>query len=203
MGNYEYPLYRRRSVADNERSAVVKVRGQNFDVDNRWIVPYSPILSKAFETHINVAYCNSVKSRKHICKYINKGSDMAVFAVTNANDEITIPDGSLFPLTVHLENGQKEKSRGFEIVQDLNTTIQNFLPGQLDSFESVDTVVNQDDVVNDPMEPVVGSLRNQLGVSLFRACELYVACSRVGNPSSLFIYAPKNKNIVYQKALND
>ncbi|XP_025831529.1 uncharacterized protein LOC112904787 [Agrilus planipennis] len=88
-GNDGYPLYRRRSVADNGRLVVVKVRGQNVDVDNRWIVPYSPILSKALETHINMEYCNSVKSIKYICKYVNKGSDMAVFAVTNANDEVS------------------------------------------------------------------------------------------------------------------
>ena len=34
-------------------------------------------------------YCNSVKLIKYICKYVNKGSDKAVFAVTNANDEIS------------------------------------------------------------------------------------------------------------------
>jgi len=34
-GNDGCPLYRRRSVADNGRSVVVKVRGQNFDVDYR------------------------------------------------------------------------------------------------------------------------------------------------------------------------
>lgn len=33
-----------------------------------------------------------------------------------------------------------------------NATIQNFLPGQLVSFKSVDTVMNQDDVVNYPTE---------------------------------------------------
>ncbi|XP_037926227.1 uncharacterized protein LOC119661104 [Hermetia illucens] len=33
-------------------------------------------------------------------------------------------------------------------VEDLNATIQNFLPGQLVSFKSVDTVMNQDDVIN-------------------------------------------------------
>ncbi|KAF7284075.1 hypothetical protein GWI33_022692 [Rhynchophorus ferrugineus] len=34
--------------------------------------------------------------------------------------------------------------------------------------------------------------------------QLYVACSRLGKPSSWFIYAPQNKtkNMVYQKALN-
>ncbi|XP_061379262.1 uncharacterized protein LOC133319319 [Danaus plexippus] len=37
-------------------------------------------------------------------------------------------------------------------VEDLNATIQNFLPGQLISFKSVDTVMNQDDVINYPTE---------------------------------------------------
>ncbi|XP_023315517.1 uncharacterized protein LOC111693855 [Trichogramma pretiosum] len=61
------------------------------EIDNRWIVPYSPLLSKTFKAHINVEYCNSVKSIKYICKYVNKGSDMAVFgigAATEAHDEI-------------------------------------------------------------------------------------------------------------------
>ena len=46
------------------------------------------------------------------------------------------------------------------------------------------------------------------GINLEFPCfshgQLYVACSCVGKPSSLFIYAPQNKtkNIVYQKALN-
>lgn len=129
-GNDGHPLYRRRSVADNGRSVVVKVRGQNVDVDNCWIVPYSPILSKAFETHINVEYCNSAKSIKYICKYVNKGSDMAIFAVTNANDEVSQYQmgryvssneaiwrifsfaiherhPTVVHLAVHLENGQR------------------------------------------------------------------------------------------------
>ncbi|KAF7275400.1 hypothetical protein GWI33_011789 [Rhynchophorus ferrugineus] len=46
------------------------------------------------------------------------------------------------------------------------------------------------------------------GINLEFPCfahgKLYVVCSRVGNPSSLFIYAPQNKtkNIVFQKTLN-
>lgn len=90
-GNDGYPQYRRRSVEDNGKSATIRMRNQDIDIDNRWIVPYCPLLSKTFKAHINVEYCNSVKSIKYICKYINKGSDMAVFGVAdeNRNDEIT------------------------------------------------------------------------------------------------------------------
>ena len=50
-------------------------------IDNRWVVPYCPLLSKIFKAHINVEFFNSVKSIKYICKYINKGSDMSMVAL--------------------------------------------------------------------------------------------------------------------------
>ena len=88
-GTDGYPLYRRRSPDDNGRTVTKKVKGNDFVVDNSWIVPYSPLLSKTFKTHCNVEYCNSVKSIKYICKYVTKGSDMAVFGIQNSdNDEI-------------------------------------------------------------------------------------------------------------------
>ncbi|GFV04882.1 ATP-dependent DNA helicase [Trichonephila clavipes] len=132
-GNDGYPLYRRRSVEDGGKSVVLKVRNIDIEVDNRWIVPYSPLPSKTLKAHINVEYCNSVKSIKYICKYVNKGSDMAVFGVGNVAaplDEInqyqlgryissneavwrilSFPIHERHPtvihLAVHLENGQR------------------------------------------------------------------------------------------------
>ncbi|GFW18545.1 ATP-dependent DNA helicase [Trichonephila clavipes] len=123
----------RRSVEDGGKSVILKVRNIDIEVDNRWIVPHSPLLSKTFKAHINVEYCNSVKSIKYICKYINKGSDMAVFGVGNVAaplDEInqyqlgryissneavwrilSFPIHERHPtvihLAVHLENGQR------------------------------------------------------------------------------------------------
>lgn len=129
-----YPLYRRRPIDDNGQSFILKIKNEEIEIDNRWVVPYSPLLSKAYKAHINVEYCNSVKSIKYICKYVNKGSDMAVFGVTcntNTNiDEITqyqmgryissneavwrissFPIHERYPtvvhLAVHLENGQR------------------------------------------------------------------------------------------------
>lgn len=66
-----------------------KIRNINVEIDNRWVVPYSPLLCKMFDCHINVEAVHSVKAIKYICKYIHKGSDMAVLELNNKNDEIT------------------------------------------------------------------------------------------------------------------
>ncbi|GFQ77012.1 helitron_like_N domain-containing protein [Trichonephila clavata] len=120
------------STADNGKSTIVKLNQKDIEIDNRWIVPYSPILSKTFKAHINVESCPSVKSIKYICKYVTKGSDMAVIGIgaENSNDEVTqyqmgryvssneavwrifsFPIHERHPsvvhLAVHLENGQR------------------------------------------------------------------------------------------------
>ncbi|UYV81485.1 hypothetical protein LAZ67_20001335 [Cordylochernes scorpioides] len=74
-----YPLYRRRAPEAGGFTAKVKIRGrEEVTIDNRWVVPYSPLLSKMFCAHINVENCSSVKAIKYICKYVNKGSDQAI-----------------------------------------------------------------------------------------------------------------------------
>ena len=130
-----YPLYRRRKPEDGGHTAnkVIKSNGcrTTFTVDNKWIVPYNPLLSRTFNAHINVEFCNSVKSIKYVCKYINKGSDMAVYNIQQTNiDEITqfqtgryissneaawrifgFPIHERYPpiehLSVHLEDGER------------------------------------------------------------------------------------------------
>ncbi|XP_067635181.1 uncharacterized protein [Eurosta solidaginis] len=137
-----YPSYRRRSPDDNGRSIVMKVKG-------------SFLLSKTFSTHCNVEYCNSIKSIKYVCKYVNKGSDMAVFGIVepNANDEVTkfqlgryvscneaiwrlfsFPIHERHPtvvhLAVHLEDGQRvyftDANAGQRAEQKPATTLTNF-----------------------------------------------------------------------------
>ncbi|KAL0882000.1 hypothetical protein ABMA27_001749 [Loxostege sticticalis] len=123
--------YRRRPPLNGEFTAEVNIRGQSVIVDNRWVVPHSPVLSRAFQTHINVESCASVESIKYICKYVNKGSDQATFGMQADNrDEVTnyqsgryistseavwrtlsFPIHERHPtvmhLDVHLENGQR------------------------------------------------------------------------------------------------
>ncbi|XP_026476448.1 uncharacterized protein LOC113382110 [Ctenocephalides felis] len=128
-----YPAYRRRDVDNGGQCFELRLsNGGVIDVDNRWVVPYSPLLCKTYKAHINVELCSSVKSIKYICKYVHKGSDKAIFAIKsiNENDEITryqmgryvssneaiwrifgFPiherNPSVVHLAVHLENGQR------------------------------------------------------------------------------------------------
>ena len=51
------------------------------EIDNRRVAPYCPLLSRILQDHINVEYCNLVKSIKYICKYVNKGSDQAALGM--------------------------------------------------------------------------------------------------------------------------
>ncbi|XP_024878027.1 uncharacterized protein LOC112458567 [Temnothorax curvispinosus] len=127
-GDDGYPKYRRRCPADGGN--IYTISHCNFIVDNKWIVPYCPILSRCFVAHVNVEYCHSVQAIKYICKYINKGSDAATFAVENKKDEVqnylngrylstsesiwrilgfSIHErySTVVHLSVHLENGQR------------------------------------------------------------------------------------------------
>lgn len=147
-GEDGYPLYRRRSATDGGHT--VKING--IDIDNRWIVPYNPVLSRIFSAHINVEYCNSVKSIKYICKYVNKGSDQATFTIGDFDEISRYESGryissseaawrifcfpiherypSVMHLAVHLENGQRVYFNEYN-VQDMiscpkNTTLLAF-----------------------------------------------------------------------------
>ncbi|GFW47946.1 hypothetical protein TNCV_2401331 [Trichonephila clavipes] len=131
-----YTLYRRRASADGGKQVDIRSRnGEIKSFDNSWVVPYSPILGKLFNAHINVEACNSVCAIKYICKYINKGNDQAIFNLRNEgvvqalNEIQTYQAGRYvnsneaewrllgFPLheryptvthlAVHLENGQR------------------------------------------------------------------------------------------------
>ncbi|XP_078521565.1 uncharacterized protein LOC144790723 [Lissotriton helveticus] len=125
-----YPIYQRRNTEHGGHTVTMTVRGQEVTVNNQWVVPYSPLLCRTFNAHINIEYCQSVTAIKYICKYINKGSDQATAAIENKHNEIdTYLNGSYIStseavwrilefhiherhptvthIAVHLENGQR------------------------------------------------------------------------------------------------
>ncbi|XP_014777998.1 uncharacterized protein LOC106874701 [Octopus bimaculoides] len=87
-----YPEYRKRNTG-----VIVQVGCHS--VDNRNVVPYHACLLKKYRAHISVEICSSVKSIKHIFKYVHKGHDCASVEVKDnsavdheqnqAHDEIT------------------------------------------------------------------------------------------------------------------
>ncbi|XP_029642741.1 uncharacterized protein LOC115217239 [Octopus sinensis] len=159
-GHDGYPLYRRRHP-DNG-GFTITLRGHQ--VDNRWVVPYCPFLMKTFNAHINVEFCHSVKSIKYICKYVNMGSDAAMFGLQkdNSMDEVSqymagryISSGEAFwrifgfplhqrhpairQLAVHLKNGQRtyftEQTAADLVANPKQTTLTGFFRlCQLDTF---------------------------------------------------------------------
>ncbi|XP_077264817.1 uncharacterized protein LOC143898893 [Temnothorax americanus] len=145
-GGDGYPQYRRRSSANG--GYTVEING--IELDNRWVVPYNPVLLRIFNAHINVELCNSVKSIKYICKYVNKGSDQAVFALESEKDEVKMYESgryissseavwrilafpiherypSVFHLNVHLENGQRVYFNSTNLIERMNNPPQTTL----------------------------------------------------------------------------
>ncbi|CAG9772259.1 unnamed protein product [Ceutorhynchus assimilis] len=123
---------RRISQEDTSDDGGFTVDIKSMNLDNRWVVPYNPVLLRTFNAHINVEITSSVKSIKYICKYITKSDDQAAFALENKEqiDEIEMYENGRYlssseavwrilcfsvheryptvtHLDVHLENGQR------------------------------------------------------------------------------------------------
>ncbi|KAL4287192.1 hypothetical protein AHAS_Ahas19G0161600 [Arachis hypogaea] len=68
-----FPKYTRR---DDARIA----KNKNFEVDNSFIVPYSPSLLLKYAYHINVEYTFQTLAIKYLFKYLHKGNDRVTTA---------------------------------------------------------------------------------------------------------------------------
>ncbi|KAI9108260.1 hypothetical protein K1719_020743 [Acacia pycnantha] len=84
-----YPTYRRR---DDGRT--IKVKG--IPLDNRYVVPYNPLLLQKFHAHINIEKFNHSTAIKYLFKYISKGNDIVVAAIfdgaTNEHGEANVDE---------------------------------------------------------------------------------------------------------------
>lgn len=91
------PIYRRRSPEQGGRSIEqVSNGGHKRVVTNAYVVPYSPYLCLRYGMHINVEVCVSVKGVKYLFKYVFKGSDRQLVAVTEAGDAESVDEITSF-----------------------------------------------------------------------------------------------------------
>ncbi len=101
-----YPRYRRRAPEMGGKTYSMRVKGEQFTVDNRWVVPHNPFLCLRYNAHINVEVVSSVQCVKYIFKYTHKGSDRVVVTLGNgqqidiSNDEVErFDNGRYIPAT--------------------------------------------------------------------------------------------------------
>lgn len=76
--NNSYPHYRR---SDDGRTVTKVIGGQQFILDNRNVVPHSPVLCRYFDCHINVETVSGIQAIKYIHKYVFKGGDRVAWEV--------------------------------------------------------------------------------------------------------------------------
>ncbi|XP_057756085.1 uncharacterized protein LOC130975280 [Arachis stenosperma] len=69
-----YPIYRRHNMG-------VTVKINDVDIDNRFVVPYNPLLLMRYQAHINLEFCNKSNVIKYLFKYVNKGPDRVTATV--------------------------------------------------------------------------------------------------------------------------
>ncbi|XP_072056285.1 uncharacterized protein [Arachis hypogaea] len=74
-----YPIYRRRNTG-------VTVKINDVDIDNRFVVPYNPLLLMKYQAHINLEFCNKSNVIKYLFKYVNKGPDWVTATVGETYD---------------------------------------------------------------------------------------------------------------------
>ncbi|XP_057724049.1 uncharacterized protein LOC130940009 [Arachis stenosperma] len=75
-----YPIYRRRNMG-------ITYRINGVDVDNRFVVPYNPMLLMKYRAHINLEFCNKSNVIKYLFKYINKGPDCITASIRNVQTQ--------------------------------------------------------------------------------------------------------------------
>ncbi|XP_044019163.1 uncharacterized protein LOC122859540 [Aphidius gifuensis] len=148
-GQDGYPKYRRRSPEDGGQTFQLRKSSRIVTIDNRWIVPYSPVLLRAFDCHINIELCHSVKAIQYICSYINKGSDQAAFSV-ESRDEIKAYQNGRY--IISSEAAWRILAPKNDTVNVINEKILSMFEADEKTYISFDTLSDQDDAVDIPIE---------------------------------------------------
>ena len=51
----------KKTIEYGGQQFTMKKRNVEYTIDNRWVVPYCPLISQICNARINVEFCNSVK----------------------------------------------------------------------------------------------------------------------------------------------
>ncbi|GLB44068.1 putative helitron helicase-like domain at N-terminus [Lyophyllum shimeji] len=92
--NFPKPFREHTTITENAYAATRRRdTGQTHDVrgkqvDNRWVVPYSPWLIWKYQCHINVECIASIKAVKYIYKYVYKGHDRVSMQFGTVGNEV-------------------------------------------------------------------------------------------------------------------
>ncbi|XP_072066907.1 uncharacterized protein [Arachis hypogaea] len=74
-----YPIYKRRDIG-------VIVKSHGVDPDNRFVVPYNPLLLMKYQAHINLEFCSKSNVIKYLFKYINKGPNCVTATISHSTE---------------------------------------------------------------------------------------------------------------------
>ena len=134
-----YPEYKRRSPDQGGQTHKIKLHGQEFVVDNSWVVPFNPFLSLKYGAHINFEIVYAIGAVKYIFKYITKGNDRIIirFDADGQPTEEVVHDEIEGHLNVRYVSASEAdwKIRGFAIHYKNISVVK--LPCHLENEQSV------------------------------------------------------------------
>jgi hypothetical protein len=84
-----FPQYQRHEGVDNGPTIrLPSNRNTEVTLDNNWVAPYNPYLSKKYQAHINIEVRSGVQAVKYIHGYVYKGEGSVTLHVAQKADEI-------------------------------------------------------------------------------------------------------------------
>lgn len=83
-----YSFYQRRLHGRTHNIQDLQFPTTLYVVNNQWVVPHSPYLSRQYQAHINVEFCGSVKAIKYLHKYVYKRANQTTVALNLKADEV-------------------------------------------------------------------------------------------------------------------
>ena len=109
-----YPYYRRTNYGRY-------IEKNGVQLDNRYVVPYNPYLSKKYHAYISVEICSSIKSCKYLYKYVYKGPDMASVSLQSQSSDLSPHERNLDEIQKYVISRFLSSSEGYWRIYKFDT----------------------------------------------------------------------------------